>query len=130
MFQGIARRSVVAGAVVATLLIAAAAFGDDSPIAEHLRDHGFNEFQIDATVANAWNVDGLTQMYGFADDPLGESGVSEEDAAGVVPTSIGLEWVRFTDRNLLPPPVDEVTVIDRKLLIPFGDGPIELTQVH
>jgi hypothetical protein len=125
MFRGIARRSIVAGIVAATVLVAGAAFGDDSPIAEHLRHHGFNEFQIDATVANGWNVDGLTQMYGFADDPLGEPGVSEEDAAGVVPVSIGVELVRFTDPSLVPPPVGQVTVLDEKLLIPFGDGPMQ-----
>ena len=96
-------------------------------ITGHVRDHGWNDEQIDALAANAWMVDGLTQMYGFGDDPLSEPGVSEEQAAGTIPLAIGVEYVRFTDERHLPPAISSTTVMpDGKVVIPYGEGPMEI----
>lgn len=102
----------------------------DDPIGTHLRQHGWNEPQVDIALGNAWHLGGQTQMYGFGDDPLGEPTASEEDAAGSVPVSIGVEYVRFTDPNLLPPAVEQPTTVDDKLLIPFGNGPLETGRLY
>ena len=124
-------RSISLTLVAAVLLaipLAGVAGGGRRPIGDHLAEHGWNPFQIDAALANGWNIDGLTQMYRFGDDPLSVPTVSEEDAAGTVPIAIGVEYVRYTDPGLLPPPVDQPTLIDGKLLIPFGDGPLEANR--
>ncbi|HSM01872.1 MAG TPA: hypothetical protein VK960_05475 [Acidimicrobiia bacterium] len=100
------------------------------PIAAEAREYGFNDLQIESLLSHSWDIQGATQMYGFADDPLGEPGVDADEAAGTVPTAIGIEYVRFTDPQFLPPSLDGTIVDEDELLIPLGTGAMELDRLY
>jgi hypothetical protein len=120
--------AVVFAMMLATLSPAGASAGGtlDLALFQEAEALGFNEHQIDIIGSHAWDVRGMTQSYGYADDPLGDPGLTESDVIGTNPTYIGMEYVRYTDPSLLPATYDEPTQVGNDLFVPFGTGGIEL----
>jgi len=120
--------TLILAATAVSLFPTMSASGGNTPVPtatlDIAREQGFNEFQLERIADHAWNISGLTQSYGYADDPFGTPTVTEEDARGTMAQFIGMEYVRYTDPSLLPASFDEPTFVGEDLFVPFGTGGI------